>query len=151
MCRIACEFLQSTEDDDESLISELANLLGHLRQAAQYWREQLEKGLSLEFNSAIEPHYVQFKETLTRTSAFMVRHVHQPLNQPRTWHQKLAEKQQKRAVKFLIRVFSNNYEASPSGYKQYKPLTLSKLINNKRPFAAEHASEVDINFSNHRL
>ena len=80
----------------------MTDLLGHLRQSVQTWREKLEKRERLQFYYSAHPDYVQFKETFARTAAFMVHHIHEQLEPSFT--------RQEQAASLLIGVYSNKFE-----------------------------------------
>ena len=96
--RIGCEFAHASE-------TELEDLLGHLRQSVQLWRETLQKGQMLPFYASDQPDYVRFKETFARTAAFMVQHIHEQLEP--------SKMRQEQAASILVNVFSNDYEGVP--------------------------------------
>lgn len=90
LLKIACEFADGATE-------KLENVLGHLRQSVQFWREQVEKGEKLPFIYSNTYEYVRFKETFAETAAFMVHHIHRKL--------KPDKMQQEKAADVLIHVF----------------------------------------------
>jgi hypothetical protein len=101
LLKIACEFADGPAE-------RLEYILGHLRQAVQFWREQLEKGEHLPFIYASTYEYVRFKETFAETAAFMVHHIHHKLEPNKM--------QREQAADLVIRVF--NYLNVPGKWQR---------------------------------
>jgi hypothetical protein len=91
LLKIACEFADGP-------VERLGYILGHLRQAVQFWREQLAKGEKLPFIYSNTYEYVRFKETFAEAAAFMVHHIHSKLRPNKM--------QQQQAADLLIHVFN---------------------------------------------
>lgn len=104
--RIVCESVSEPNQDYEYL-------LGHLRQAAQKWRETIIKGKLLNFESSTNSDYVRFKETFSSTATFMVQHIHEQLKPPGTHREQ--------ATILLMKIFSNKYESD-----RYKPIYIGR-------------------------
>ena len=82
LLKIACEFADGP-------VERLGYILGHLRQAVQFWREQLAKGEKLPFIYSNTYEYVRFKETFAEAAAFMVHHIHSSFDQIKCNNSKL--------------------------------------------------------------
>ena len=101
--RISCEFAVDQVND-------LEELLGHMRQATQVWRESIRDKQKLPFNFSHQPDYARFKETFAGVAAYMVHKIHGGLAPPKM---RIDE-----AKDLLANVFSNKYEHASYSPKQ---------------------------------
>jgi len=96
--QISCEFIASEN-------SALEDLLGHMRQSVQLWRESIKNKKKLPFSDSHQGDYTKFKETFSAVASYMVHRIHTGLEPP---EMRLSE-----ARNLVMNVFSNKYETEP--------------------------------------